>query len=75
MSERSGVVKWFADDKGFGFIVPDQDSGAEKAKDIFFHYSGICGKGRRTLHEGDKVIFNVIQGEKGPQAVDVTVTA
>ena len=66
MSARmQGVVKWFNDSKGFGFIKPD--SGA----DVFVHYSSIRGDGHRSLAEGDKVEFEVVQGQKGPQANDV----
>lgn len=60
-----GVVKWFNDSKGFGFIKPD--SGA----DVFVHYSSIKSDGHRTLTEGEKVEFEVVQGQKGPQASDV----
>jgi CspA family cold shock protein len=62
----SGTVKWFNDEKGFGFI--EQESG----KDVFVHYSAINGSGRRSLAEGQKVTMNVTQGQKGPQAEDVT---
>ncbi|MGH8477639.1 MAG: cold-shock protein [Methylococcales bacterium] len=61
-----GVVKWFNDEKGFGFIA--QESGA----DLFVHFSAINGSGRRSLAEGQKVTFEVAQGQKGPQAVNVT---
>ena len=64
----NGVVKWFNDSKGFGFI--EQDNGP----DIFVHYSGINSDGFKTLSEGDKVTFNVEESEKGPAAFDV-VTA
>ncbi|MGR9106321.1 MAG: cold-shock protein [Gammaproteobacteria bacterium] len=62
----SGVVKWFNDEKGFGFI--SQDSG----RDLFVHFSAINGKGRRSLAQGQKVTFEIVQGQKGPQAVNVT---
>ncbi len=62
----SGVVKWFNDDKGFGFI--EREGGA----DVFVHFRAINGSGRRTLHEGQKVTFEVVQGQKGPQAENVT---
>lgn len=64
----NGVVKWFNDSKGFGFI--EQENGP----DIFVHYSGINSDGFKTLSEGDKVTFNVEESEKGPAAFDV-VTA
>lgn len=62
----TGTVKWFNDDKGFGFITPD-DGG----KDLFVHYSGIEGEGQRSLSEGAKVSYEAEQGEKGPKAVNV----
>lgn len=63
----TGVVKWFNDDKGFGFIQQ------EGQKDVFVHFSAINGSGRRTLLEGQKVEFNITEGQKGPQAVNVSV--
>ncbi|MBV1880833.1 MAG: cold-shock protein [Pseudomonadales bacterium] len=68
MSEESvtGTVKWFNDDKGFGFIE------REPGKDVFVHFRAINGTGRRTLSEGQQVTFDVTQGEKGPQADNVT---
>jgi len=67
MSEQvEGTVKWFNDEKGFGFIE------REGGKDVFVHYSAIGGDGRKTLHEGQKVTMSVTQGEKGPQAENVT---
>ncbi len=62
----TGTVKWFNESKGFGFI--EQDSGG----DVFVHYSDIQGDGFKTLVEGDKVQFDVEQGQKGPKAVNVT---
>ena len=62
----TGVVKWFSDDKGFGFITPD-DGG----QDAFVHFSAISGDGFRTLAEGAKVEYELGQGPKGPQATNV----
>jgi cold shock protein len=62
----TGVVKWFNDDKGFGFITPD-DGG----KDLFVHQTGIAGEGFRTLAEGAKVSYDSEDGDKGPKAVNV----
>jgi cold shock protein len=62
----TGTVKWFSDEKGFGFITPD-DSG----KDLFVHHSAIVGDGYRTLAEGAKVSFDAEQGPKGPAAANV----
>ena len=61
----TGTVKWFNEKKGFGFIT--QDSGS----DVFVHYSAIKGDGFKTLVEGDKVTFEVVNGPKGPQASNV----
>ncbi len=60
-----GTVKWFNDEKGFGFI--EQEGG----KDVFVHFSAINGSGRKTLQEGQKVTMEVTQGQKGPQAENV----
>jgi CspA family cold shock protein len=62
-----GTVKWFNEKKGFGFI--QQDGG----EDVFVHFSAIQGSGFRTLHEGDKVTFEVEQGERGAKAANVNV--
>ena len=62
----TGVVKWFSNEKGYGFITPD-DGG----KDIFVHYSGIEAKGYRGLNEGQQVQFEVAQGPRGVQAEKV----
>jgi cold shock protein len=61
-----GTVKWFNADKGFGFISPE--AGGE---DLFVHFSAIVADGYKSLDEGQRVSFNVGQGQKGPQATDV----
>ena len=66
----SGTVKWFSDQKGYGFIAPEDGS-----KDIFVHYSAIEGDGFRTLHEGQVVQFETGEGRKGPEARNVRVSA
>ncbi len=63
-----GKVKWFNNEKGYGFI--GRDDGA----DVFVHYSAITGDGFRTLQEGDQVEFEIVQGPKGPQAAKVMKT-
>ena len=62
----TGVVKWFSDDKGFGFITPDEGS-----RDLFVHHTGINSDGYRSLAEGAKVSFDAEAGTKGPKAVNV----
>jgi cold shock protein len=62
----NGIVKWFNDSKGFGFI--EQENG----KDVFVHHSAINGSGFKSLSEGDRVTFDVVQGAKGPAAANVT---
>jgi CspA family cold shock protein len=64
----TGTVKWFSDEKGFGFITPDEGD-----KDLFVHHTGITGDGYRSLSEGAKVSYDAQQGQKGPQAVNVQV--
>jgi CspA family cold shock protein len=63
----TGKVKWFNDAKGFGFITPDNGS-----KDCFVHYSAIQGNGFMTLAEGESVEFEIVDGQKGPAAENVT---
>ena len=63
----TGTVKWFNDQKGYGFISPDDGSG----KDLFVHHSAIQGDGYKSLAEGAKVEFDAEQGDKGPQAANV----
>ena len=66
MSDRMiGTVKWFNDDKGFGFIE------REGGEDVFVHFSSIRGEGFKSLQEGQQVEFTLGQGQKGPQALDV----
>ena len=62
----TGVVKWFSDEKGFGFITPDEGS-----KDLFVHHSSIQADGYRSLAEGSRVEYESEQGDKGPKAVNV----
>ncbi|MEW5697381.1 cold-shock protein [Pseudomonas synxantha] len=61
-----GTVKWYNAEKGFGFIAQDGGGG-----DIFAHYSAIAGAGDRILAEGQRVVYDVVQGQKGPQAVNI----
>jgi cold shock protein len=65
----TGTVKWFSDEKGFGFITPD-----EGTKDLFVHQSGIVGDGYKSLNEGAKVSYDSEAGDKGPRAVNVQAT-
>ena len=65
-SVSTGTVKWFSDEKGFGFITPDGGG-----RDLFVHFSGISGDGYRSLPEGAKVSFEEESGDKGPKAVNV----
>ena len=63
-----GTVKWFNHTRGFGFITP-----ADGSPDVFVHYSEIQGTGQKSLNEGDRVQYEVTEGEKGPKATDVRV--
>lgn len=69
MSRMTGKVKWFNDAKGYGFI--SYEGGA----DVFVHFSAIQSNGFKSLHEGDAVEFEIVEGQKGPQASDVVKTA
>ncbi len=62
---KTGVVKWFNNEKGFGFIS------VEGAGDVFVHFSAITGEGYKSLEEGQSVQFDVVEGAKGPQAANV----
>ena len=62
---KTGVVKWFNNEKGFGFISVEGEG------DVFVHFSAITGEGYKSLEEGQSVQFDVVEGAKGPQAADV----
>ena len=66
----TGIVKWFSDEKGYGFITPDGGG-----KDLFVHHTGIDGTGFKSLNEGDRVEFEATEGQKGPQATNVRPVA
>ena len=67
MARTTGTVKWFNDAKGYGFITPDNGS-----KDCFVHHTAIKADGFRSLAEGEKVEFDIVEGQKGPAAENVT---
>ena len=64
---KTGVVKWFNNEKGFGFISVEGEG------DVFVHFSAITGDGYKTLEEGQNVSFDIVEGDRGPQASNVTV--
>jgi cold shock protein len=66
----TGTVKWFSDEKGYGFITPEDGS-----KDLFVHFSGISGDGFKSLTEGARVEYEATEGQKGPQATNVRAIA
>jgi cold shock protein len=69
MDRQQGIVKWFNNAKGYGFI------GRQEGNDVFCHYSAIQQDGYKSLSEGDQVEFEITNGQKGPQAANVTKTA
>jgi CspA family cold shock protein len=69
VSRLKGTVKWFNNAKGFGFI------GRDGGPDVFVHYTAITSEGYKSLQEGDQVEFEIIEGQKGPQASNVTKVA
>lgn len=69
MARIRGTVKWFNNSKGYGFL------GREDGADVFIHFSAIQSEGYKSLQEGDKVEFEIVEGQKGPQAANVTKVA
>jgi CspA family cold shock protein len=67
MAQHKGVIKWFNNAKGYGFV------GREDGPDVFVHYSAIQGDGYKALKEGDEIEFDIVQGTKGPQADHVMI--
>lgn len=65
--QETGIVKWFDANKGYGFVTSD------KGEDVFVHYTAISGSGYRALKEGQRVKFDLVEDEKGPQAQNVTL--
>ena len=65
----TGTVKWFNEQKGYGFIAPEEGG----SKDVFVHFNSIVGTGFKTLAEGARVEFDIEEGQKGPQAANVVV--
>lgn len=68
MERKEGIVKWFNDAKGYGFITPD-----EGGDDLFVHFSSVEGDGFRSLQEGQRVEFETVEGRKGQEAKDVQI--
>jgi CspA family cold shock protein len=66
----TGTVKWFSDEKGYGFVTPDEGD-----KDLFVHHTNIAGDGFKTLAEGAKVEYEPVQGAKGPEATNVAAVS
>ncbi len=66
----NGTVKWFSDQKGFGFLTPDDGQ-----SDVFVHFSALQGSGFKTLRDGDKVSFDITEGPKGKQAENVVTVS
>jgi len=66
-TRMNGTVKWFNDSKGFGYVTPEDGS-----KDCFVHHSAIQGQGFKSLRDGQEVEFDIVQGQKGPAAENVT---